>query len=173
MPNPFTFRKPFEPEPESKRVSGLIALQDRARQMQAEAVAGLVRAGARRIRNMTLDLTAPLRRRQQKRVLETQLGRLFDVEPQRVGLERPPAQKPAAVREPAGHGPALWRKIDEILHRLARSVALWARRRSLRNQLASMPENILQDIGVNPRDLDGAVEQFLSATSDDDRPHAA
>lgn len=171
MPNSFSFRKPFEPEPEP--APNLTGVRDRARQMQSEAVAGYLRAGGRWMWSLLLDLAAPLRRHQQKRILETQLGKLGDGEPARVGLERRPVHKPVAVRQPAGHGPALWRRLDEILHRLAQSIALWARRRSLRNQLACMPENILKDIGVNPSDLDGAVDQFLRATVDDNRPHAA
>lgn len=171
MPSSFAFQKPFEPEsepaPEQRH------LEDRARQMQAEAMASCLRAGGRRIRSLMLDLAAPLRRYQQKRVLETQLGKCSKEEPERVGLERRPVHKPVTVREPAGHGPALWRRLDDILQRLAQSIALWARRRSLRHQLAGMPENILKDIGVNPSDLDGAVDQFLSATVDDNRPHAA
>ncbi len=60
-----------------------------------------------------------------------------------------------------------------LARRLAGSIAIWARRRSLRNQLAGMPANILDDIGVNPGDLDGAVERFLGTAGDEKRPHAA
>ncbi len=131
MPSSFAIRKPFEPEPEP--APDLTGLQDRARQMQSEAVAGYLRAGGRRIWSLMLDLAAPLRRHRQKRILEMQLAKLGDAEPERVGLERRPVPKPVAVREPAGHGPALWRRLDEFLHRLAQSIALSARRHSLRN----------------------------------------
>lgn len=171
MPSSFAFHKPFEPEPEP--APDLTGFQDRARQMQAEATARCLRAGGRRICSLMLVLAAPLRRHRQKWVLETQLSKFSKEEPKRVGPERRPAHPPVTVREPAGHGAASWRWLDELLHRLAQSIALWARRRSLRNQLAGMPESILEDIGVNPSDLDGAVDQFLNATVDDNRPHAA
>ena len=60
-----------------------------------------------------------------------------------------------------------------LARRLADAIAVWMRRRRLRNQLAGMPANILDDIGVNPSDVDGAVERFLGTAGDENRPHTA
>lgn len=170
MHKKFSFQKPFEPEPEP--ASDMRSLTDRARQLRSEAVAGYIAAGARRVWRLAQIIVTPFQRHQQKRVLEFQLSKYAKEEPKRVGLERR-IRPPLPATAPAGHGPELWQQVDRLMHRLAQTIALWARRRSLRNQLADMPENILKDIGVNPSDLDGAVEQFLNTAGNDNRPHAA
>ncbi len=113
MSTPISIPEP----PDAKRQSrpNLAAIEDRARQLQSEAVGAMIGAFVRR------------------------------------------AYSAAAV----------------LARRLADAIAAWMRRRRLRNQLAGMPANILDDIGVNPSDLDGAVERFLGTAGDDNRPHTA